>query len=132
MEFHPAVLEGFSEKIYKTTINLKDSTLTPGFFFEVLFNYNVENIKNASIKFYGIFKKDDSVVGYLKNPASFQKREDRIITNSLSFYNIQKKSGKSLALSSQSFFEVSLEQNYGKDDLLAEFWIKIDNQSTSF
>ena len=130
LNFSSSSLEGYAGQVYKTVINLEDSTLSAGTFFQILLNFNSESNSKSDVKFYGVFKAGNQYLGSLKSSESDQL-EDNFITANLEFYKPQKSAGKSLLFENGSSLNFSL-QKIQAENLLTEFWIKLNNPRLTF
>ena len=126
LSFKPASLAGVSGNLYKTDIDLTDSSLSAGVFFQILMNFKAEYGSGSSLKIYGEFKSGDKIVGTLGNNNFMDNIEDQFITSQLKFYQPLKNAGKCLRFVKDSQFQVSLK-NVSAKNLLTEFWMKLDS-----
>ncbi len=132
LNFSQSILENYIGTAYKTVIELTDSTLAPGTYFQILINIKNENALNASVKFLGVFKQNEKVLGYLSNESeSFAAVDSKFITTELKFYRPQKSAGRALQLGKKSTFEISPEK-VETNSLLTEFWIKLSAEDITF
>jgi hypothetical protein len=132
LSFSQSVLENYIGSVYKTVIDLSDSSFSPDTYFQILINMRSENTLNAVVKFYGVFKQNGKVLGYLVNNAdSFLNFDNRLITTELKFYRPQRSAGRALQLGKKSIFEISPE-NIETNSLLVEFWIKLSAEDITF
>ena len=130
LNFSPSKLEGYIGHVYKTVINLEDSTLSAGTYFQVLINLRSESTSKSDVKLFGLFKLGDQILGSLKSSESDQL-EDNFITANLNFYQPQKSAGKSLLFDNGSSLNFSF-QKIETENLLTEFWIKLNNPKMTF
>ncbi len=131
LDFTPAVLSKFNLSAYKTTIDLSDTTLSIGTYFQILLNFNSSDRLKSELKLYGIYMNADSVVGYLENDDEngFTKTEGQLSKTSLKYYKPEKSAGKSLLIGKNSFFRIPLN-SFSSNNLLTEFWIKLNESGT--
>jgi hypothetical protein len=122
LSFSSVYLDVISSNAYKTELDLSDSTIFPDAFFQLVFTFKSGNAPGANVKFYGIYKSKDKILGYL---ASSPETENTINTN-LSFFRSQKSAGRAVQVTKQSSLEVvPVELNV--QNLLAEFWVKLND-----
>jgi hypothetical protein len=130
LKFSRSSLKGVSDPVYETIINLKDSALSTGTYFQILMNFNSRSTSNSNIKFYGIYKDGGQVVGLLNSNES-NDLEENIITANIRFYKPQKSAGKSVLFENNSYLNFSLQKIQSKN-LLTEFWAKLSNPQLDF
>ena len=117
---------------YKTSIDLSDSSLSSGNYFQILLNAKTDYSSISPLKLYGVYLKTDSVVGFLKtNRQDLRKPEGRFITANLNLFRPQKNAGKALLFSQNANLSLPLS-NFYSDDLRIEFWVKLSDNSTDF
>ena len=130
LKFSLSNLKGISDPVYETIINLKDSALSTGTYFQILMNFNSRSTSKSNIKFYGIFKDGDQVVGLL-NSNENNDLEENLIAANLRFYLPQKSAGKSVLFEDNSYLNFSFQKIQSKN-LLIEFWAKLSNPQLDF
>jgi Secretion system C-terminal sorting domain len=127
LSFKPALLEGYSGPVYKSTVNLTDSAFSPGSFFQFLIRFRNDNTAKSIVKFFGIYKEKGKVLGYINS-----KIKDRAINESdyltvpLEFYKVQRVAGRALNFTHNAYLDFSFS-NIKSENLLTEFWIKLNN-----
>lgn len=119
-------LQNYAGDVYSFSINLKDSSVLPGNFFQILFAFKTEVYENSLLRFYGIFKKENKTLGYLKSKTIDGDMRERFITANLKFYKPQKTAGRALLFERKSRFSFSIDKLPEKK-LLGEFWLRIDD-----
>ncbi len=130
LKFFHSSLKGITDPVYKTIINLKDSALSAGTYFQILMNFNSRSTSNSNIKFYGIYKDGDKVIGLL-NSNENNNLDENFITANLKFYLPQKSAGKSVLFEDNSYLNFSFQKIQSKN-LLTEFWAKLSNPQLDF
>ncbi len=130
LNFSSSKLEGYIGQVYKTVINLEDSTLSAGMYFQILLSLSSESASKSDIKLYGVFKLGNQILGLLKSGGN-DRLDDNFITANLEFYKPQKSAGKSLLFENGSSLNFSL-QKINSENLLTEFWINLDNPDITF
>ncbi|MFO7445067.1 MAG: hypothetical protein R6W90_01815, partial [Ignavibacteriaceae bacterium] len=118
-------LDALDVPALKAEIDFSDSLLYPEDFFQLLFTFRSDNNLNASLKFYGVFKNKEKVLGYLS-----ARSEDNLIVSNLRFFKTQKNAGRALQIGKHSQFEISLPE-IKVQNLLTEFWIKPNDANIS-
>ena len=127
LNFKSAMIEGYSGPAYKCIINLADSALTPGSFFQFLLKFRGENTTKSMIKFFGVFKGKGKILGYINS-----KIIDRPIQESdylkvpVEFYKVQRVAGKALNFTHNAYLDFSFNDVQSKN-MLTEFWVKLNN-----
>ena len=117
-------LSNYEGNVYSFSIKLKDSSLSPGNFFQLLFTFKTETSENSLLRFYGIFKKEGKVIGFLNSSHPTDENKERFITAHLKFYKPQKNAGRALLLEKKSHLSFSIDKLPVKR-LLSEFWLRI-------
>jgi hypothetical protein len=127
LKYHPAIIEGYTGTVYKCGINLSDSALSPGVFFQFLFKFNNRNALKSIIKIFGIYKSKGKVLGYI-NPKIKNRaiQEADYLAVPVKFYNVQKVSGKAMQFTNNAYLDFSLPE-INSESLLTEFWIKLND-----
>jgi hypothetical protein len=131
--------KGFHGTVYKTKIALNDSLYPAGTFFQVLSGFKVENIGVSSIKFYGVFKKGEKVLGSITpaqltdNTAQDETTETDydFLTAEIVLYKPQKTADNSILFDGPSSLNIAFKEDYA-DDLSCEFWLRINDPEISF
>ena len=127
LDYKSAQLERYTGPAYKCIINLSDSALTPGSFFQFLFRFQGENATRSFVKFFGIFKGKGKVLGYINSKIKSRPiKESEYLMVPVKFYNVQRVAGKALFFSRNAYMDFSFN-DIKSDNLLTEFWIKLDN-----
>ncbi len=115
-------LKGELQQAYKTLIDFRDSTIKIGDFFQLMLNLKVENSLQSNLKFLGVFKKGNKVLGYLKSREN-QDPLNNFIDVNLNFYRPQRNAGRALLLNNNSILELNLTAD-NVNQLLTEFWFR--------
>lgn len=115
-------LKGESQQAYKTQIDLKDTTRKVGDFFQLILNLKVENSTQSNLKFLGVFKRGNKILGYLKSREN-QDQLNNFIGVNLNFYRPQRNAGRALLLNHNSMLELNLTAD-NVNQLLTEFWFR--------
>jgi len=132
LNYSTTVFDGYNGTALKTKIDLTDSTLITGTFFQVLINFKSDNTTNSILKFVGIFKSKDLTLGYLKTGIEEERSpENKFLTVNLKFYKPQKIAGRSVQLNKNSSLKI-LPHGINTKNLLSEFWIKFNESDLSF
>ncbi len=123
-------LEGYTTQVYKANLSFSDSTILPGTYFQLLTNFKSDNAESALIKFIGVFKKGDDVLGYFNND-KYEDDAPSPVKINVNFYTPQKNAGKAMLFGKNSSFSV-LTEGFATENLLSEFWLKLNDTSTTF
>ncbi len=119
--------------LFKAEIDFVKNRITFRDYFQLIFTLKADNAESGSIKFAGIFKSEDNILGYLQSsPLSESEDTLRFSTVSLKFYKPQRFAGNSLQLTPGSEFTITPDVNDENKNLLTEFWIKLNNKQTDF
>lgn len=124
LDYQTSTLDNYDGIAYKININLKDTILSQGTFFQVLMNFSNDGIENSNINFLGIFKNNGKVLGYLR---SEKNNNSNLIEEKLSFYKPQKTAERSLLLSNNSSLKYEIKIPDTDKNFLAEFWLKLND-----
>ncbi len=130
LSFSPVQLEDYGTA-YKCVINLKDSVLSQGVFFQILMNFKSESVLSSGVKFAGYFMKGNRILAKLSTSRSNLTADGDYITADLNFYKPMKSAGKSLLVGRNSSLQASLN-NINPGNLLLTFWLKPSLPSTEF
>ena len=131
LPFSSASLNSYDGTVYKAVIDLTDTTLASGIFFQILMNFKSEYTSRSMFNIYGAFKKGNKIVGSLVPGSNNNNLESNFIPVNLNFYKPQKNAGKSLQFSKGSFVKFKMN-NISVNNLLTEFWIKFNGIQKSF
>ena len=131
LNFEPASLEGISGELYKTYINLSDSSFTAGSFFQVVMTFKAGYGNSSNLKLYGVFKNGNKIVGTLSSGNVGSNAEDNFISVGFNFYQPLNNAGKCLSFGKNSSLNISLN-NVSAKNLLTEFWIKLSGFQSNF
>ena len=130
LKFYPATLKGYIGNVYKAEIDL--TQLTSESFFQIVSSFYTNSSSKASVKFYGVFKNSEKILGYLKkNTENDSSDEIKFIPIRLNFYKPQKSAGKCLKMDANSNMDFTLP-DFKNDKLLFEFWFKTSNSNFDF
>lgn len=120
---------GVYETVFKLVIDLKDTLITRGEYFQILTTFKCEGNSKLKIKAAGVFKKDDIVIAFCKsdNDEIYQQPEEPYFNEiELNFYKPQKYAGRSLQLNSGSYLDVYIPASE-VNSLTIDFWMKLNN-----
>jgi len=126
LNYSNVFLEQIQEQAVKAEINFKDSVITPETFFQLIFTFKPESNSSVTLKFYGVFKNKDKVLGYLSN----NPEEDNIIPVNINYFKPQKSAGKAIQITRQSTIE-AVPVKVNPENLLTEFWMKPNDSNIS-
>ena len=127
LDFKSDVIEGYSGPVYKCIVNLTDSALTPGSFFQFLLRFRSENTTKGEIRFFGIYKGKGKVLGYINSKIKDRPiKESDYLTVPVEFYKVQRVAGKALNFTHNAYLDFSFNEIDSKN-LLTEFWVKLNN-----
>ena len=127
LNFSKTIYEPLQIPAYRYSINLKDTALAPGNYFQVIMNLKAEYTKFTSLKIIGIFSRNDSTIGYLNtNKDGFENDSTSFIENKIKFYIPQEKAGNAIKFSQNSNFKIPLK-SFDTEKLMFEFWLKPNN-----
>ena len=131
LNFISASRVGVSGNLYKTDIDLTDSSLSAGAFFQVVMTLKAEYGNNSNLKIYGEFKSGNKIVGTISNDNLNNNFEDKFVNTRLSFYRSLHNAGKCLRFDNNASLKISLN-NVSTKNLLTEFWIKLNGFQHNF
>lgn len=127
LNYKAANIEGYSGQGYKCIIDLADSALTPGSFFQFLLRFRSENSVKSYVKFFGIFKGKGKILGYINSKVQNRPiRESDYLTAPVEFYKVQRVAGKALNFTHNAYLDFSFNE-LESENILTEFWIKLSN-----
>ncbi|HED06018.1 MAG TPA: hypothetical protein ENI61_04975, partial [Ignavibacteria bacterium] len=131
LNFTSTIMTNLNVPAYKTIIDLSDTSISSGTYFQILMNFYSDDKLSANLRFYGIYMKADSVLGYLSNNAvtRYESLTNQLLEVPLKFYSPNKNAGKSLLIEKYSIFQIPLN-NFSSNNLLVEFWVKLNKQGT--
>jgi len=122
-----------NENFQRFRIDLTDSTnFSNTEFFQLIVGLKSSQASSNSLKFFGEFRRDKKVIGYLVN-SDLKETEGEEHHYELTFNYYQKYpiAGKSLSLLHSAYLNVPL--NFQIDEMLSvEFWMKIKNTVSTF
>ena len=125
------VLE-FTPEAQLVSINLKDSILTGNSFFQVLIEYNSENVEKSELHLCGILKSNQDISGYLfNNDETFNSGIPNYYKYNLAFYEPFNIADHCARLISNSSLSIPLKVEY-VHKLFSEFWVKLEKSPLSF
>ncbi len=131
INIQPANLESMPGQVYKCSINLADSSISEGAFFQVVITLKAEYGTGSNLKVLGLFKDGDKIVGTLGSNMLKRDFTDNFITAGFNFYKPLKEAGRCLNFDNNSSLQISLNDIATKN-LLTEFWIKFDGSNSGF
>ena len=127
LNFKAAAVEGYSGRAFKCIVDLADSALAPGSFFQFLLRFKSENTAKSTLKFFGIFKEKGKIIGYINSKTVNDPiRESDYLKVPLEFYKVQRVAGKALDFTHNAYLDFSLNEATS-ENLLTEFWVKLNN-----
>ena len=127
LNYKAASIEGYSGQVYKCIVNLADSALTPGSFFQFLLRFRNENTAESYVKIFGLFKEKGKILGYINSKVKDRPiRESDYLTIPVKFYKVQRVAGKALNFTHNAYLDFSLNETES-ENLLTEFWVKLNN-----
>ncbi len=130
LTFYSSTLKGYTGNVYKSEVDL--TQLTTESFFQIVSSFYTNSYSNASVKFYGVFKNKEKILGFLKkNNETISTDEIKFIPVNLNFYKPQKSAGKCLRVDGNSNLNFTLP-DFKNDNLLFEFWFKTSNSNFDF
>ena len=120
-------------RLFKAEINFVKNRIASNDYFQLILTLKADNAESGRLKFAGIFKSKDTVFGYLES-ASDNIPEDTLRFRGipLNFYKPQRFAGNSLQLNPGSEFSITPNVSENTENLLTEFWIKLNNKKTDF
>ena len=119
-------------KIIKCVIDFSSAQLLEEDFFQVLMTFNSHRVESSSLELKGLFKSGDDILGYLhSSESSIQSSKENIYKADLSFYEVSSISARSLSFGFSSSVTMPVVQKI-KNNLYAEFWLKINNPGVEF
>ncbi len=125
-------IQGISGNVYKANIDLKKNNLVSKIYFQILFGFKAENTGSADFKFTGIFKSGGKTIGYIQPTDKFEKDDSlKFLSATLNFYKPQKYADNAVSFLPGSALNINLNKT-DVNNLLSEFWIKINNPQTDF
>ena len=125
--------EGYLYDASMCSINLKGPSLKQdGSFFQILMRFESETVDYSEIEFYGEFRKNNKITGYLKSSKEelFTSYPDHYRVK-IDFYKTSVICERALSLRSQSKFAVSPDLKFDHN-LLLGFWLKQDKVRSPF
>ena len=125
--------EGYLYDASMCSINLKEPSLKQdGSFFQILMRFESETVDYSEIEFYGEFRKNNKITGYLKSSKEelFTSYPDHYRVK-IDFYKTSLIGERALSLRSQSKFTVSPDLKFDHN-LLLGFWLKQDKVRSPF
>ncbi len=127
LNFKPAMIEGYSGRVYKCFVNLADSALNPGSFFQFLLRFKSENTTKGVIKLFGIYRGKGKILGYINSKIKNGTiRESDYLKVPVEFFKVQRVAGKALNFTHNAYLDFSLNE-IESANLLTEFWVKLNN-----
>ena len=127
LNFKTATVEGYSGQVYRCIVDLADSALTPGSFFQFLLRFKSENTTNTVIKFFGIYKGKGKILGYIDPKIKNEPiSESDYLKVPIDFYKVQRVAGKALNFAHNAYLDFSFNEAES-ENLLTEFWVKLNN-----
>ncbi len=130
--FSYSYIDQYDMQGYKSVINLNDSSLSKGEFFQIILNLKSGYSSSSSIKLAGTYTKDDSILGYLNITKGKNKTEENnLITADIDFYKSQGTAGNAVLFDNGSALDFSLS-NFKQIRLLTEFWFRISEPGLKF
>jgi hypothetical protein len=131
IDFSSSILSGVTDPVKKTIINLTENGLEAGAFFQVLFNFKSDNSSGSKIQFYGMYKKGEEILGYLRRGDGSKTFNEQLLISEINFFTPQRTAGRTLQFQTGAQFEfTAAAQNI--NDFFAEFWIKFSDPSLAF
>ena len=124
--------EDRDERLIRAEIDFIKNHIASNDYFQLVFSLKADNAESGSLKFAGIFKSKDAVLGYLQSSSLNAADTLRFSGVSLNFYKPQRFAGNSLQMPPGSEFSLTPNMNEKTDKLLTEFWIKLNNKQTDF
>lgn len=119
--------------LFKADIDFTKNRISARDYFQLLISLKADNAESGSFKFAGIFKSKGKITGYLLDPSETAAEDSlSFSTVPLKFYKPQRFSGNSLQMVSGSEFSLKPDINADTENLLTEFWIKLNNKQTDF
>ncbi len=129
----PVKAEDQDGSLFRANIDFVKNRIGSRDYFQLLLTLKADNAESGSIKFAGIFKSKDKILSCLQSSSSIAGEDSlKFSSVSLNFYKPQKSAGNSLLLASGSEFSVSPYVNKETENLLTEFWIKLNSNNTEF
>lgn len=130
--FSLSYIDQYDRQGYKSIINLNDSTLSKGEFFQIILNLKSGYSNSSSFKLVGIYTKEDSILGYLNISKDNNKTEDNnLISADIDFYKSQGTAGNAILFNNGASLDFSLS-NFMQNRLLIEFWFRISEPDLKF
>ena len=127
LNYKPTIIEGHSGSVYKCIVNLSDSALSPGSFFQFLLRFKDEDANKATVKLFGQYKGKGKVFGYINSKIKDRQiLESDYLTVPIEFYKVQRIAGKAFQFTHNAYMDFSLNE-VESENLLTEFWIKIND-----
>ncbi len=124
--------EDRDERLIRAEIDFIKNHIASNDYFQLVFSLKADNAESGSLKFAGIFKSKDAILGYLQSSSLNTTDTLRFSGVSLNFYKPQRFAGNSLQMPPGSEFSLTPNMNEKTDNLLTEFWIKLNNKQTDF
>ncbi len=120
------------EEVYKAEIDLIKNKISPNNYFQLLFSLKADNPVTANFQFSGLLKSDGQTEGYIQSNYNLMADDTlKFVSADLKFYKPQRFAENSIQLIRGSALNIMP----GWDDvnnLLTEFWIKLNNKQTDF
>ncbi|MGA9291970.1 MAG: hypothetical protein WBV81_05230, partial [Ignavibacteriaceae bacterium] len=127
LNFKAATVEGYSGRAFKCIVDLADSALTPGSFFQFLLSFKSENTSKSTIEFFGIYKGKGKILGHINSKTKNEPiRESDYLKVPVEFYKVQRVAGKALNFTHNAYLDFSFNE-VKSENLLTEFWVKLNN-----
>lgn len=125
-------IDGISGTVYKADIVLSENNISSKTYFQLLFSFKADNAKNASFRFSGIFIKNGAAAGYIQSSENDNSDDTFKFTSvPLRFYKAQKYAGNAVSFDPGADLSINLT-DVDVDNLLTEFWIKLNDTNTDF
>ncbi len=125
--------ENADGSLFKAKIDFSKNRITSRDYFQLIFTLKADNAESGDFKLAGIFKSEDNILGYLQSsPSAVSNDTLRFSTIHLKFYKPQRFAGNALELIPGGEFSLTPDVDEGIENLLAEFWIKLNDKRTDF
>ena len=120
------------EEAYKAEIDLIKNKISPNSYFQLLFSLKADNPAAANFQFSGLFQSEGQTEGYIQSDNNSTDEDTlKFVSVNLKFYKPQKFAGNSVQLIPGSELNI-LPGSEEVNNLLTEFWIKLNNTQTDF
>jgi hypothetical protein len=131
--FSSSSSEGFIYDAVMCSIDLKNFVSdVSGSFFQILIKFDSEFVEYSEVDFYGEFRKNNTIVGYLNNSANELSSDyPNYHKLKINFYTSVTNGDKALTLQPNSEFNISPSFSV-ENDLLVDFWLKLDRTESTF